>query len=185
MTKICIKCKQELPATLEFFSKNRNTLQPSCKPCKAKASKEWSLANPGKVQARAISWSRSNPEKRNAIARKWSRSNPEKVAASGKSWRLSNIDKVRGYTRKRRTLILGNEHTPYTEQEIIDIYGTNCHICLEPIDFNAPRHPAKPGWQKGFHIDHLIPVSKNGSDTLENVRPAHALCNISKSNKII
>ena len=184
MTKICIKCKQELPATLEFFSKNRNTLQPSCKPCKVKASKEWSLANPGKVQARAISWNQSNPDKRNKIVKSWSQSNKEKISVSSKKWRLSNIDKVRGYTRKRRTLILGNKHTPYTEQEILDIYGTNCYVCLEPIDFDAPRHAGKPGWEKGLQIDHLIPLSKGGPDALSNVRPTHGLCNLRKSNKI-
>jgi len=31
-----------------------------------------------------------------------------------------------------------------------------------------------------LHIDHLVPLAKGGSDTLENVRPAHGICNLRK-----
>jgi len=32
----------------------------------------------------------------------------------------------------------------------------------------------------GLHIDHVMPLSKGGPDTLENVRPAHGSCNVKK-----
>jgi hypothetical protein len=41
-------------------------------------------------------------------------------------------------------------------------YGTTCHLCLEPGATSA---------------DHLVPRSRGGDDSLENLRPAHTLCN--------
>jgi len=35
----------------------------------------------------------------------------------------------------------------------------------------------------GLQIDHVIPIVKGGPDTLNNVRPAHGLCNIKKKDK--
>ena len=72
----------------------------------------------------------------------------------------------------------------YTADILIEVYGSGCHICNEPIDLNAPRKVGVEGWQKGLHIDHIIPLSKGGLDTINNVRPAHGECNIRKHNKI-
>lgn len=41
-------------------------------------------------------------------------------------------------------------------------YGDTCHLCLRPGATTA---------------DHLIPRSLGGLDTLDNLRPAHKLCN--------
>jgi 5-methylcytosine-specific restriction endonuclease McrA len=70
---------------------------------------------------------------------------------------------------------------PYTHKQVLDIFGANCHICKEPIDLQATRMTGRPGWERGLHIDHVIPLSKGGDDTLENVKPSHGRCNVEKS----
>jgi len=45
-----------------------------------------------------------------------------------------------------------------------------CGICKTPVD------PAK------WHLDHIVPVSKGGSHTYDNVQPAHPACNLSKKD---
>jgi len=52
--------------------------------------------------------------------------------------------------------------------------GRICGICLAPMDL------------AGGHIDHIIPRSMGGGDTLENLQSSHAICNIKKggSNRI-
>ena len=58
-------------------------------------------------------------------------------------------------------------------------------ICNTEIDMNAPRRVGSPGWEKALQIDHVIPLSKGGNDTIENVKPSHGYCNITKSATII
>jgi 5-methylcytosine-specific restriction endonuclease McrA len=82
-------------------------------------------------------------------------------------------------------MLKGNEYELYTTAQVIETYGTNCHVCSGPIDMEAQRSPGKPGWERSLHIDHLVPISKGGPDNLENVRPSHGLCNIKKKDRIL
>lgn len=116
--------------------------------------------------------------------------NPEfrqELKENQKKWIEDNRPRRRELTRrhshKRRALIAGNVQSKYCEQEVLDLYGTNCHICNEPIDLQANRRVGSDGWEHSLHIDHLIPILKGGPDTLENVRPSHGRCNISKGIK--
>jgi len=70
--------------------------------------------------------------------------------------------------------------SPYTEPDVINTYGSLCHICGKDIDLMANRKTGKQGWENSLHIDHLIPVAKGGLDILENVRPSHGKCNLMK-----
>jgi 5-methylcytosine-specific restriction endonuclease McrA len=52
---------------------------------------------------------------------------------------------------------------------------------------NTAKLPAtfdKRYWQNGLHIDHVIPIAKGGADILDNLKPSHAICNISKGAKL-
>lgn len=94
-----------------------------------------------------------------------------------RAWRKKQAllhNRSAGRQRARR---LGVEYGYYTDQEVIDLYGTDCHICGKPIDFEAPRQCGKKGWEMGLQIDHIIPLSKGGSDTIDNVKPSHGYCN--------
>jgi hypothetical protein len=136
--------------------------------------KEYYWANPEKARKRSAKWAKDNPKRIAQLSIKWAEDNPEKKRES----RRKNY-------RKRKASKLQNGHSPYTEAEVINLYGTDCHLCGQPIDFEAPRRAGLSGWEFGLQIDHVLPVTKGGPDTLENVKPAHGKCNISKSNKIL
>jgi 5-methylcytosine-specific restriction endonuclease McrA len=54
-----------------------------------------------------------------------------------------------------------------------------CHICGEQIDYQAHHlHPTS------FTIDHITPINRGGSDTLDNIGAAHRGCNRDKSDKV-
>jgi 5-methylcytosine-specific restriction endonuclease McrA len=107
----------------------------------------------------------------------------EKIKAYQANYHKNNPHKSRENRRRRRVSLLGLPTEKYTEQEVLELYGCSCHICGEEIDLEAPRMQGKEGWEKGLHMDHLIPISKGGSDMLDNVRPAHAYCNLSKGSR--
>ena len=67
-----------------------------------------------------------------------------------------------------------------SHEQVVREYGTDCHICNEPIDLTLPRTS-----KLGLTVDHLIPLSRGGTDTLDNLRPAHWTCNRRKSDKLM
>lgn len=85
---------------------------------------------------------------------------------------------------ERRARVAGLNYEVFTDQEMLELYGTDCHICLEPIDLDAPRRPGKPGWERGLQREHVIPIASGGPTTLDNCRPAHALCNLKKGKRL-
>jgi 5-methylcytosine-specific restriction endonuclease McrA len=116
--------------------------------------------------------------------RNWARENKEKTYISNKKWISANLDKHRAKERRRRAKIKNNGYSKYTEQEVLSKYGEICYLCNFKIDLSAGRSIGSKNWQNGLHIDHFIPISLGGPDTLENVRPTHGLCNIKKHKKL-
>jgi 5-methylcytosine-specific restriction endonuclease McrA len=55
-----------------------------------------------------------------------------------------------------------------------------CHICGQKVDMNADNNDASYG-----SIDHVIPISKGGTHTWNNIKLAHRGCNTMKSNKMV
>lgn len=96
--------------------------------------------------------------------------------------RVVDGDADRRAGRKRRALKFGAYHEPYTELEILERWGTDCHVCGGAIDFHAKRGPyATASTEDSLHVEHLIPLSEGGDDTLDNVRPSHGKCNYRKN----
>ena len=54
-----------------------------------------------------------------------------------------------------------------------------CHLCEGLVDMSLPRTNGL-----GATVDHLIPISKGGLDTLDNVKLAHWSCNRKKGNRV-
>lgn len=106
--------------------------------------------------------------------------NKEYIINKVKNYRQQNIEVERSAKRRRRARIKNNGYEFYTEKQVLELYGTNCYLCNTEIDMSAPRLVGRPGWQTGLHIEHVIDIALGGPDTLSNVRPAHAICNLTK-----
>lgn len=112
---------------------------------------------------------------------KWFAKNPHMVKAFVQRERFARMD--RSSSNVRRLRILENGSSYYSLTQVLITYGKNCHICHTPIDLKASRRVGIGDWFLGLHIDHLIPIAKGGPDTLKNVRPSHAICNLKKGTK--
>ena len=62
-------------------------------------------------------------------------------------------------------------------QTLADRDGTDCQICLEPLDISKRGRE-----DDSVSVDHIIPVSYGGTEELENLRLAHLGCNRKRSN---
>jgi len=64
--------------------------------------------------------------------------------------------------------------------QVVKEYGETCHICSKPIDIALKRTH-----RYGLTVDHLVPLSRGGKDDMSNLRPAHWICNVYKSDKLM
>ncbi len=71
--------------------------------------------------------------------------------------------------RKRR----GPKVTKRIRQAVIDRDGLVCGICGLAVEHVS-----------GVHIDHIRPATAGGSNSLDNLQVAHALCNQKKGAKV-
>ena len=154
-----------------------------CDACK-QARKEWAAVhyqkNKTKINAKYKKYYEANKEKIKEYLREYNKENNEKLTAQKREYYQKNKDAHQAAMRRREIAKRGTRVEKYTTQDVLDKWGTSCHICNEEIDLTAPRSPRFKGWQRGLHLDHVVPVSKGGTDTLDNVKPSHALCNLNK-----
>lgn len=83
-------------------------------------------------------------------------------------------------SHKRRALKLG---TQVEDIRPIDIYERDiwlCGLCVTPVDPDV-SYPDP----MSASLDHVIPLSKGGAHTYENVQLAHLTCNLSKGAKLV
>lgn len=62
---------------------------------------------------------------------------------------------------------------------VYEQHGYVCWICRDPIDPQIP-------WphSRAKTVDHVIPRSKGGGSSVENLRPAHHGCNTTRGDQL-
>lgn len=198
-TKFCRTCSTEKP--VEEFNKNttRDGYQSRCRECQRKYYKEHRdvilknvKENSEKHQDRIINYrknyyeqnkedlkekykiyNKNNPER----MREYRAKNAERISNWRKDYRKSPQGKitVARHLHKRRCL---SKQTPCTLtllqwEKILKSQNNRCAICGKR--FCKSRKPEK---------DHIIPLSKGGGLTFENVQALCKHCNISKNAKL-
>jgi 5-methylcytosine-specific restriction endonuclease McrA len=131
--------------------------------------------NVEKVKQALAKWARENPEKRRASKALRFSANPEKHRASDAKWRKANVEKIAVWASKRRAAKYAN--TPLNEMltstewlAILAEANGHCHYC---------------GREAKLTLDHVIPLSKGGKHSKDNVVPACLHCNESKKDKTL
>lgn len=116
----------------------------------------------------------NNPAKRKEV-----RNKIKKAKKGISSWNKGMISKDKGYKNrmghKRRARKLGNGgfHTLGEWENLKAQYNWTCPCCLK-------REP-----EIKLTEDHIIPITKGGSDNIENIQPLCLICNIRKGTKLI
>lgn len=127
-----------------------------CKLCRNQRSREFYQRNTGKFAQSRRAWYLANRDVAIAASKRWAEANPERAALT------SRLKKQR---RRAAGVLTATEW-----REIQAKYGHRCLACAS----DGP-----------LTIDHVVPVSKGGSNTAENIQPLCGTCNSSKSTKTI
>jgi hypothetical protein len=94
-------------------------------------------------------------------------------------WRRARSNEV--YKKRAAQIRANGEVEEFSTNDVIEKWGNTCHICEFPIDLEAPTQTGTEGWEWGLHLDHVVSIFRGGTHTLDNCKPAHAVCNIRKS----
>lgn len=168
----CRKCHNE---------RNRQSYYKSPESKRAK-NKAWQDAHPEKMAEYAakylssdkakqyhVEWVAENRESVRAAARRYARANPEKVQARRRKWGREHPLEIRDYCGQYRARKKSTSDGTVNYKKILEEFGMVCHICNGDIADKAD-----------LHFDHVIPLSRGGRHTFDNVRPSHAHCNLVK-----
>lgn len=173
LTKICTSCGKELPASTEYFHKNpkgKFGLQQKCKSCRA-----WSNPDNTEKEAQRKYSKKYYAKNKNNIIKKlteWKANNPEKV----KHHKLNDYSRhKRAYVLRalKRLRLLQGLETDWSEQNIENLFEKQqglCYYCGCDIS-------------NGYDIEHKIPISRGGSNLIENICLSCENCNSRKHTK--
>jgi len=127
------------------------------------ACNKWKKAHPEKVKANYAKWKKDNSEQVKANNLAWRKAHPERIKALWRAWRKANPDKVRSAVALRRATCEKVERTILFRRD-----EGRCHLCGKKVKIN------------GWHLDHIVPLSKGGEHSYRNVAVACPRCNMQK-----
>ena len=174
------------PKSQAEMSKLEKKFSSSCSKSTPKPKVE-RLINLGKVPDRLVNLHKFDSIKADKFLSKWLKNNAQLLGDFQRLLNFQALDQQKAIANKsgnlRRLRILENGSEYYSVTQVLVTYGKDCHICLTPIDLKASRRAGIGNWLLGLHIDHLVAIANGGADTLANVRPSHAICNLRKGTK--
>lgn len=111
------------------------------------------------ARRRASIWAKEHPERANDRSRKWAKAHPEYGVMK---------------SHKRRAMLSGSGVYKVSEWRALKkFYDFTCLDC-------GRREP-----EIKLTVDHVVPVSKGGANTIDNIQPLCLSCNDKKGIKVI
>lgn len=169
MKRFCSECEKE--KEVKCFYKNLTI----CRECRNTYRRLWRKKNPGRDAVTAKRYRRNNPEKVRASREKYVKNNPDIIR---RAQMTRDKNKHADIKRRRRRKKLAAEGA-FTQKEFLElcaIFKNKCLRCGGSFDI---------GGQYGLVADHIIPLSKGGSDYIFNIQCLCGTCNRKKHIKII
>jgi 5-methylcytosine-specific restriction endonuclease McrA len=203
--KRCSKCGEEKPATTEFFRPRptaKDGLRNECRVCIAEYEKEYRATHAEKIAKVLSDYYQEHKEYLKHVNREWALNHPEVVRVYKQNYEMRNPDnnkryyqenkdkviaaqreyrknhppsplKLKAGKQRRRARILGGGGS-FTEQDELAQYDRQhgkCYWCGKKVG-------------KKYHVDHVQPLSRGGTNYPSNIVIACPTCNLSKSDKL-
>lgn len=203
IVKTCTKCKIE-KSKAEFSKRatKKDGLTSQCKSCVREYNKsnaeaisehkrEYAKTNAKKIADRDREYRHANAAKISAQGREYRQANSEKIAAWMRDHYKANADKFSEYWReynkanpekrasqgRNRRARVRRAEGAHSAADVIAILESQRGLCA-----NCKTKILKSG-KKKYHIDHIQPLSKGGSNDKYNLQCLCPRCNLHKSAK--
>lgn len=175
MDKVCTKCgKRRTLSEFRKKSSSKDGLATECKECGRARDREWNQKNRDHRRA----YRERTRKERSEYAQRWYAKNPgyreryyrENKAASYERryrWIELNPEKHRALSAKRRAALRATSDLEAVAEYMGLIRADPCVYCGSPTD----------------HVDHIVPLAKQGAHEWENLAPTCATCNTSKATQ--
>lgn len=189
--KTCRKCG-EWRALDGFHAKRDNSdgRDNKCKSCVLASRKAYRAANPERVAAANRAYREANSDRLRAYSKRYRELNRERLDAAARerywsdptyrrrqralvaAWVADHPDYMAQHYRAKRAKRAGVRSEPFDPAAIWD--GI-CALCGGELDASVsyPDPMSKS-------LDHIIPLARGGTHTLNNVQWAHLVCNLRK-----
>ena len=203
--KVCNQCKTEKP--LSSYNKKSSAKDGhyhTCKPCKASIDKDYRDRNKERLKLNNSLYRKENRsaiaatnrkryysctseeiEERKRKKREYAKNSSEEVKQRKREYDKAYFASEAGKkvtalsAKKRRAQKLSSEDGTITYQSLealMTSQDSKCKYCSTDLDLQP----------KGFvHLDHVIPLSKGGVHSIDNVVWSCAPCNHKKSDKLL
>lgn len=155
----------------EYYLKNRDRILARNKKWNkehseimARISREWAKRNPEKAKQAWANYNKRNPEKRKLQWKKYRDTHKEKLRKDIREYFRENPSAQHRYKVKNA---IGRFSSKEWE-ELKKVYGCKCAICKK---------------KRKLTVDHIIPLSKEGTNFISNIQPLCKPCNSSKNNR--
>ncbi len=139
--------------------------------------RNWVKANPERSKVHRERYLALHKAVALAGVRRWRAANRERVSFLNQRWQKANPDRVKELHRERRARRTGAEgkHTMADIRAKLRSQKSKCYWCKAALILDG---------EGKYHVDHVIPLSKGGSDGPENIACACPSCNLKKNNKM-
>lgn len=167
--KLCTKCGENLPATTEYFSNHKSHkdgLSSHCKKCKNESARQYKKNNHNRIKEQSKNYYQNNIDKVRAKHR-----NYQKLCRSTTDGK--EILKISKYKCMALNYLNGGSYTLEQWKECLEFFDNRCAYTGEIL---SPSN---------VNVEHIIPLSKNGTSFIWNICPSIDYANFSKGNKDI
>ncbi len=173
-TKTCTRCKQQkLRSEFYFAARTKDKLHCYCKDCCREVQREARARNPEHYRVLYRKWRNANLEKARALSRATVarlRQSPEWRQKQMDWWKRNpELSKLYRHVRRTRLTASSGKYTVEEWEGLKEMYDYRCLSC-------GKQEP-----EIKLTVDHVVPVSCGGANTIDNIQPLCRTCNSRKN----